>query len=299
VLDLVQPGGGAVTAPVSVVISSYQEGGALARTVAAVSDARPRPAQIVIADDGSSDGSTDHPWPAHVTVLRRPHTGIAAARNAGARAATQPALVFLDAHCTVDDGWLDPLLRTLDTHPSAVLGPAVRDADYPSYAGCGAQIVDPVFTYKWMRATGTEPLEVGLIPGGCLAVSRAEFLRHGGFADRFTGFGLEDVELSLRWWRAGRPVLGVPASLVTHEFRTHPPYPPARLDWLQNVLRTGLRHLTGEPLRACVLACARFADFVPAISTVLAEGRHDGGSTSHGRPLELYLDRWAPNAFTR
>ncbi len=285
-------------ARVSVVISSYQEGEALARTVASVSAARPRPAEIVIVDDGSTDGSADRPWPAHVVLIRLPHTGIAAARNAGAHAAGQPALVFLDAHCTVDAGWLDPLLHTLARHPTALLGAAVRDEADPDRTGCGAQIVDALFTYRWLcpdGGRGEEPMEVGLVPGGCVAAGREEFLRLGGFAG-FTGFGLEDVELSLRWWRAGRPMLGVPASLVAHQFRVHPPYRPEHQAWLRNILRTGLAHLPGEPLRACVLACSRFAGFGPAIASVLSEPRPP--APAERRSLDSYLGRWAPKAFT-
>lgn len=256
--------------PASVIISTYQEGDALAATVLDV--ARTGPAEIIIVDDGGTDGSADRAWPANVTVLRQPHTGIAAARNRGARAATQPTLVFLDAHCEVDGGWLRPLVQALDDSPLAVLGAAVRDAAEPAFVGCGARLVDDLFTYRWLRlpAQAGPVVPVDVVPGGCLAVGRDHFLRQGGFA-AFTGFGVEDVELSLRWRRAGWPVLGVPGSLVTHRFRIRPPYPQERRAWLENILRTALAHRRGEELRRCVMACARFSDFPAAIANVLAE----------------------------
>lgn len=286
---------------VSVVISTFEEGEALAETVASVSSADPAPREIVIVDDGSTDGSAYHAWPPPVTLIRQDHQGIAAARNRGARGATQPVVVFLDAHCTVDGRWLEPLRETLAAHPDALVGPAIRDADDPRYVGCGAELVDPLFSYRWRRAPapGGGPVDVGLVPGGCLAVGRDRFLRAGGFGP-FTGYGVEDVEMNLRWWRAGLPVLGAPDSLITHRFRLVPRYLPDHQAWLRNVLRTALRHLSGPNLRACVTACARFGAFPGAIATVLSEpwvDTHRRLSTDEVRTVAGYLNRWAPQAF--
>lgn len=288
-------------APVSVVISTRQEGDALTRTVRSVSAADPAPREIVVVDDGSTDGSTGRAWPGHVTVVRQEHAGIAPARNRGAGVAQQPILVFLDAHCLVEPGWLEPLLAALTEHPEAVVGPAVRDAADPRYLGCGANLVDALFTYRWCRAPVDRDalVEVGVVPGGCLAVRRDAFLRMGGFGP-FTGTGAEDVELALRWWRAGHPLLGVPASVVTHRFRAVAPYRADHQAWLQNILRTALLHLTGEQLRACVTACARFWSFAPAIGTVLAEPwilDNRRLSDTEVRPIAAYLAQWAPGAF--
>jgi glycosyltransferase involved in cell wall biosynthesis len=289
-------------APVSVVISTFEEGEALATTVASLVEADDVPREVVIVDDGSTDGSTARSWPACVRVVRQEHIGIAAARNRGAQIATQPTVVFLDAHCTVDGRWLQPLLRALEQAPQALVGPAVRDAADRRYVGCGAEIVDPMFTYRWRRAAGRRGVvEVGLVPGGCLAVRRGAFARAGGFA-RFTGFGAEDVELGLRWWRAGHPLLGAVESIVTHRFRTIAPYRSDQRTWLQNVLRTGLLHLSGDQLRSCISACARYDSFAAAIATVLSESwtasRYRHAETDR-RPVTAYLDRWAPHAFPR
>lgn len=279
-------------------MSAFQEGDSVAETVGSVRSAAVRPREIVVVDDGSTDGGCDRDWPPSVRVLRQDHIGIAAARNLGARAARQPVIVFLDAHCTVDPGWLAPLVAVLERAPDALVGPAVRDSGDPRFVGCGAEIVDPLLTYRWRPAAGGGQ-EVGLVPGGCLAVVRDRFLAQGGFAP-FTGFGLEDVELALRWWRLGRPLLGAPESGVVHRFRNVPPYPADHLAWLQNVLRTALLHLPGPYLRACVLACARFPSFPSAVATVLAEPwvpAHSRLLAAEARTVTAYVDRWAPGAF--
>lgn len=283
--------------PVTVVISTFEEGAALAATVASLLAAPARPAEVLLVDDGSTDGSAAGPWPPCVRVLRRVHAGIAPARNAGALAATQPLLVFLDAHCTVAAGWLPPLVRALEQMPEAVAGPAVHDEREPARAGCGARLVDPLFTYRWSQPVGNAVHAVGLVPGGCLAVGRAHFLAAGGFGP-FRGFGLEDVDLSLRWWRLGRPLLGVPGSHVTHRFRVQPPYRPDLQAWVENVLTTALRHLSGARLAETVRCCARLAGFNAAVAAALAllpEG--DRQAVAGGTAVEDYLRAWAVGAW--
>ena len=284
---------------VTVVIATYEEGAALAATVASVLAGRPRPAEVLIVDDGSTDGSTGcsmdrGTWPPAVRVLRRAHEGIASARNAGAVAASQPVLVFLDAHCAVDPGWLAALLAAIDHEPEALAGPSMHDWREPRRAGCGARLVDPLFTYRWCQAGSDAVHAVGLVPGGCLAVRRAHLLAAGGFGP-FREFGLEDVDLSLRWWRAGWPVLGVPRSHVTHRFRPTAPYRPQHQAWLENVLTTALRHLSGARLAETVRCCTRMAAFNGAI--VAALGRLPPGASIDGRPFDDYLRDWAPGAW--
>lgn len=258
-----------VVLPVSLVISTYDEGPRLRETVDSLLGAAEQPAQIVVVDDGSTDGSADGTWPERVTVWHRPHRGIAVARNHGANVSDQSILVFLDAHCTVENHWLSPLCDALVQFPTALVGPAIDDPRTPGLLGCGATIINPLFEYRWNIVTSSETGFVQIVPGGCLAVRRDLFLATGGFGP-FAGFGLEDVDLSLCWHEAGHPVLGVPRSRVRHSFRIQAPYQPEHQHWVENVLRTAFRHLTGDRLRKTIFACAPYPEFVPAIADVLA-----------------------------
>jgi glycosyltransferase involved in cell wall biosynthesis len=96
-------------APVSAVIPCYRCAGTIGRAVSSVAAQTRLPAEVILVDDGSGDGTLDvlHALAAahragwiKVLVLPR-NRGAADARNAGWAAATQPYLAFLDA----DDAW--------------------------------------------------------------------------------------------------------------------------------------------------------------------------------------------------
>jgi glycosyltransferase involved in cell wall biosynthesis len=89
----------------SVVIPAHNASGTLARAITSVC-AQSSPAhEIIVVDDGSGDSTADvaRTFGRRVTVIQQANSGVAAARNAGARMATGDWLAFLDA-----DDWYAP-----------------------------------------------------------------------------------------------------------------------------------------------------------------------------------------------
>ena len=61
--------------------------------------------EVIIVDDGSTDGTATLARSYGVRVLTQPHRGPAAARNAGAGQATGEVLLFTDADCAPTRTW--------------------------------------------------------------------------------------------------------------------------------------------------------------------------------------------------
>jgi glycosyltransferase involved in cell wall biosynthesis len=113
-------GSGSPPAPVSVVIPCFNAAETLGRAVDSVRAQTWRPAELILVDDGSTDGTldllnrlragegdpADRGW---IRILRlNANRGPGAARNAGWDAGTQPLIAFLDA----DDAWHPAKLMT-------------------------------------------------------------------------------------------------------------------------------------------------------------------------------------------
>jgi glycosyltransferase involved in cell wall biosynthesis len=273
------------TVPVSVIISTLNEGPRLRETLASVCAANVTPAEIIVVDDGGTDGSAAglekvEPLLPRIKVFHRTHAGIAASRSFGVTVSTEPLLVFLDAHCAVESEWLRHLVDKINCLERAIVVPTIANRLRPTERGCGARLVNDVLAYQWVTRR-PPPDEVGIAPGGCFGIKRSALDTLGGFG-AMRGFGLEDVELSLRAWRLGYPIKTASKSMVLHDFRKISPYHMPPEEWLGNVILTALLHFDGERLEATLRAVGGFSSFAPAITTVLSSNWQD---------RKIWLDR--------
>lgn len=97
-------------APVAVVIPAHNAAPYLQFALDSVQQQTERPEQVIVVDDGSTDGTAEIAERCGATVLRQAQRGPAAARNCGLAAATAEFVAFLDA-----DDWyaLDKIERSV------------------------------------------------------------------------------------------------------------------------------------------------------------------------------------------
>ncbi|THA33708.1 glycosyltransferase [Streptomyces sp. A1547] len=291
---------GTQASTVSLVISTLDEGTELHATLESVFAGSVVADETIVVDDGGTDGSCtvleQAEWRARGVVVRRiRRSGVAAARNAGARLARGTHLVFLDAHCRLERSCLARLREALDTGLDAVFAPAVRDVGSTA-AGCGARLIDAHLRVRWLppEPDGAAPYPVPLAPGGCLAVRRATFDRLGGFG-AFRELGLEDVDFSLRAWRAGVDVLAVPGARLAHRFRSYPPYRLSSTSRAYNLVRVALVHFDGSRREEClrkVIGTPRAAEVLVEAFAGNWEEQRAAVETRGVRSVEAYFERF-------
>jgi len=225
-----------VTDAVAVVTVTYSPGPHLERFLASLSMATERPVTVLLADNGSTDGTPQ------AAVERYPNVRlIDMGANLGYGTAVNRAVAQLD-----DDDWMivanpdvqwgpgsiDALLGAAARWPRAgALGPLVRDPDgsvYPSARHLPSLIrgsMHAVLGPFWKRNPWTtayrqerfEPTErpVGWLSGSCLLVRRSAFSQIGGFDERYFMY-MEDVDLGDRLGKAGWLSVYVPSAEVLH-----------------------------------------------------------------------------------
>jgi glycosyltransferase involved in cell wall biosynthesis len=90
-------------APVAVIVPAFNAAEFLSITLQSLEQQTTPPAQVIVVDDGSDDGTVAIAEQFGALCLQQPHAGPGAARNRGLAAATTEFVAFLDA-----DDWYVP-----------------------------------------------------------------------------------------------------------------------------------------------------------------------------------------------
>ena len=202
---------------VSVIIPNYNYGRFLAECVQSVLEQTHKNIEIVVVDDGSSDGSAAVAagFGDRVTLIVQENSGVGAARNRGAAEARGDFFAFLDA----DDLWfpkkVERQLEHLDGRPQS------------GFVTCGMEEIDLAGNVIRKMLEGQEGNcskallrheEVVVGPGSTLMVERGLFETVGGFDTDREMHPAEDWEFSYRIAKK-TAISFVPEALV--RYRNH------------------------------------------------------------------------------
>lgn len=258
----------------SIVIPTLNEGDMLAMTVENILDVTAYPEiEVVIVDDGSTDGSCDgyRQTSRPVRVITTSRVGIPRARNLGAEEARGHYVLFIDAHCTVSSNWIDRFIAALAPRDVAIAGPAFTRLHEPEPKGCGNVWINHRLESAWLEPLGIgRPYEVPITPGGCQAFRRKTFLSMGGFETGFSKWGYQDEEICLRAWLHGYRVVVDPEIVVAHYFRDKAGYQVDHSEVLYSFLRLIHLHFAPNRVRKCIEALGPYPGLEEAIDRLYA-----------------------------
>jgi glycosyltransferase involved in cell wall biosynthesis len=107
----------------SVVIPALNAARTLGAVLSALASEEPRPEEVIVVDDGSTDATAEIAAAHGARVVRGSGTGYAGgARNRGWDEASGDVVVFLDADAIPAPGWSAGLGRALHEYPGAIIG---------------------------------------------------------------------------------------------------------------------------------------------------------------------------------
>ncbi len=218
----------------TIVVVTYSPGESLRAFLDSLSGATTRPYDVVLADNGSTDGAPEAASGPGVEL--RPtggNLGYGRAANLGAGAAEGEWLVVANPDVTWSPGALDALLAAGLRWPHAgCLGPAIRtpeDQLYPSaraFPSLGRGIGHAVFGWIWpanpwtraYREESGSPVEhaTGWLSGSCMLLRRDAFQAVAGFDPSYFMY-CEDMDLCRRLAEAGWSSVYVPTAVITHQ----------------------------------------------------------------------------------
>lgn len=234
----------------SIIIIFHNEAwSTLLRTVHSVLD-RSHPSllnQIILVDDFSDKDHLKEPLDAYmaklkkVVILRGPkRQGLIRARLMGAEIAQGQVLTFLDSHCEVTIGWLEPLLMRIAADKHTVVTPiidVISDTSlayhYTSARSTSVGGFDWSMQFNWQpipehekkrRHSVADPIRSPTMAGGLFSIDKDFFNHLGAYDPGMDIWGAENLEMSFKIWMCGGVLEIVVCSHVGHIFRSRSPY---------------------------------------------------------------------------
>ena len=216
----------------------------LEQCLRSILDQVPPPAEVILADNHSTDGSAEfvaERFPSVRVIDTGENLGPGRARNVGVEHATSERVLLVDNDVVMRPGALASMTAAFDAQPDAGLVSARSlchdDADVVHYDGADQHYLGLLVLRNFYR-----PLADAVAPSGslgaaaalCVMVDRARYLEVGGFHEELF-FYFEDTEFSWRLRLAGFELWLAPDAHVLHRggtaglsLRSGAPMPAAR-----------------------------------------------------------------------
>jgi len=197
-----------------------------------VANTDPTLADVIVADNGSDDGSREllrREFPEVKLLEFEENLGFAGGYNRAIRETSYPYTILLNSDVATPAGWLLPLHEFMETHPDAAAcqpkilsykenrkfeyaGAAGGFIDRNGYPYCRGRIFDTIEEDNGQYDT---PIEVFWASGAALMVRTSLYEKAGGLDERFFAH-MEEIDLCWRLLLMGKKLWCVPAARVYH-----------------------------------------------------------------------------------
>lgn len=197
---------------VSIVVPTFNRLGRLRRCIDNIRQCAGVPAEVIVVDGGSTDGS--RAWlaeqPDLCTILEPQREGAVRAFNKGFRAATAPFVMWLNDDAFPLAGSIPAALRMLERPDLSEVGMVAFYHNWHSARNVLDEIIVGGVAYQLCHVRGYPYANFGLL--------RSELLERIGFADeRFYFFGFDpDLSLKIQLGQ-GLKVVGCPEAVMHHD----------------------------------------------------------------------------------
>lgn len=271
---------------VAIVILNWNGQSMLQRFLPVVLECSREEAEIIVADNASTDGSLEwlhaHYPDVHVIVLDRNY-GFAEGYNQALSLVEARYYLLLNSDVAVTFHWLTPLVTFMDNHPevAACQPKLLSEHDHGAfeYAGaCGGYMDKYGYPFCRGRLFDTVERDIGQYDdvaevfwatGACLMIRSEDYRSVGGFDGRFFAH-CEEIDLCWRLRNMGRKIYCVPGSKVYHVGGGTLPKGNSRKTFLnfRNNLTMLYKNLPGDRL-SHVMRVRWFLDYLAALQTLL------------------------------
>ncbi len=216
----------------AIVILNWNGEKHLSEFLPSVVEHTPSCVDVIVADNGSSDGSLEllaRDFKGVKVIQLDQNYGFAGGYNRALASLDYEFVVLLNSDVEVSEGWCEPLFEALRSDDGlAAVAPKLRSyvaRDHFEYAGASGGYID-YFGYPFCRGRILQSLEqdrgqyddsreLFWVSGAAFACRLSTFKEQGGFdADFFAH--MEEVDLCWRFALAGYRVAIVPQSTVYH-----------------------------------------------------------------------------------
>lgn len=195
----------------TVIVPAYNEAASIADTVRSLQTQTVIPAEIIVVDDFSTDGTGDIARALGVTVVRPPaNTGSkAGAQNFALPLVRTPFVMAVDADTTLAPDGVAKLLTAFSSDDVAAACGFVIPRNVRTIWERG-RYIEYLFAFTFYKQV-QEYYGKPLISSGCFSVYRTAVLRsHGGWSTRTLA---EDMDLTWSFYQADHQVRFVPEAL--------------------------------------------------------------------------------------